>query len=267
VIESFVQVSTLWLVMARHRQLLFLLHQSGAGNWRRPQAPRTNESWAPAMGNERIERKRRTRRQAILDSAAAVLAREGYPSLSLDKVAAELDLTKAALYHYFTSKDDLVAAVIDYLGNESLDRLEKEAAEASGGFEQLKTLISTHLLIVARDRPEAGQLFSRTDVWNAQHHKAIHDFRKRHSELFRAKVMQGIEEGTLHPLDVDVSLQSLLAALASATHWTGLAKPSRGRNRLGLVTNTLLALFGVPMEEPPSREPRRPRAKADATAL
>jgi AcrR family transcriptional regulator len=58
------------------------------------------------------ERGRRTR-AAIIDAAATLMYQRGVTATSLDDVLAAAGSGKSQLYHYFTDKADLVAAVID----------------------------------------------------------------------------------------------------------------------------------------------------------
>jgi AcrR family transcriptional regulator len=66
----------------------------------------------------RKERRQEQAREEILGAARKVLLAKGLASLTLAAVARELQLTKAALYYYFPSKDALVFELV-YLGLES----------------------------------------------------------------------------------------------------------------------------------------------------
>ena len=68
----------------------------------------------PAARRTQAERRDETR-NAILRAAAARFLERGVAATSLDDVAAQAGVTKGALYHYFASKDDLVAAVVGAL--------------------------------------------------------------------------------------------------------------------------------------------------------
>ena len=50
--------------------------------------------------------------QAILDSAAALFAKDGYPGAKMQDVAKACGATKSMLYHYFPTKDDLLFAML-----------------------------------------------------------------------------------------------------------------------------------------------------------
>jgi len=52
-------------------------------------------------------------RVALLRAAASLFATDGIEATSLDRIAAELGLTKGAVYAHFTSKKELVSAVME----------------------------------------------------------------------------------------------------------------------------------------------------------
>ena len=58
------------------------------------------------------ERGRRTR-EAIIDAAATIMYENGVVATSLDDVLAASGTGKSQLYHYFSCKSDLVAAVVE----------------------------------------------------------------------------------------------------------------------------------------------------------
>lgn len=69
-----------------------------------------------------------TRRDEILASATRVFARRGCAQATMNDVAAEAGLSVGAIYRYYPSKDDLVRAVFEHIG-ESTRALFTRAAE------------------------------------------------------------------------------------------------------------------------------------------
>src|SRR5664279_811352 len=53
-----------------------------------------------------------TKGNAILDCAAILFAREGYPSAKMQDIAVACGATKSMLYHYYPTKDDLLFAML-----------------------------------------------------------------------------------------------------------------------------------------------------------
>ncbi|WP_236516435.1 TetR/AcrR family transcriptional regulator [Sandaracinus amylolyticus] len=56
-------------------------------------------------------RRREAKAERILDAAEGILEREGHEALTMQRLAAELELTVGAAYRYFASKDAIVAAL------------------------------------------------------------------------------------------------------------------------------------------------------------
>ena len=56
-------------------------------------------------------------RARIQEVAVALFAEQGYEKTSLREIAERLDVTKAALYYHFKSKEDIVRSIVeDYYG-------------------------------------------------------------------------------------------------------------------------------------------------------
>ena len=63
------------------------------------------------------------KRRHILTVAAAVFAREGIARASMNEVARACGISKANIYHYYDSKDDLVFDILDTYLAELRDRI------------------------------------------------------------------------------------------------------------------------------------------------
>jgi AcrR family transcriptional regulator len=62
---------------------------------------------------ERHERDREAVRRAILDAARDLFVQEGYPNVSIRKIAERIEYSPAAIYGYFPSKDDIFFALAE----------------------------------------------------------------------------------------------------------------------------------------------------------
>lgn len=95
------------------------------------------------MDRRELRRKRKQDqvREEILAAAGHVLLKKGLGGFTLTAVARELQLTKAALYHYFPAKDALVFALI-YRALDNHSRVVGDAVQrANGGADALEALI------------------------------------------------------------------------------------------------------------------------------
>ncbi len=67
-----------------------------------------------------LTEKGRATRQRIVDAAADLMVERGVSGVSLDEVGRVTSTSKSQMYHYFASKDDLVAAVVICIQNRIL---------------------------------------------------------------------------------------------------------------------------------------------------
>jgi AcrR family transcriptional regulator len=91
----------------------------------------------------RRERRREQSREEILDATLRVLKRDGVKNLTVDAVAEELDLTKAALYYYFPSKQMLMFELVYRHLMAEGEALRDAAAEAEDGQDALRSMFET----------------------------------------------------------------------------------------------------------------------------
>ena len=69
-------------------------------------------------------------RQRFLDAGTRVFARHGYAGASMERVAEEAGLSRAALYKHFANKEELFLAAAGSLHQDALDAAEVVAARA-----------------------------------------------------------------------------------------------------------------------------------------
>ncbi|WUO22787.1 TetR/AcrR family transcriptional regulator [Streptomyces sp. NBC_00287] len=70
------------------------------------------------------QRRRGNTRQRIQDVALELFAEQGYEKTSLREIAERLDVTKAALYYHFKTKEEILVSIYDDLTQPILDLIE-----------------------------------------------------------------------------------------------------------------------------------------------
>ena len=103
---------------------------------------------APANKELRLARKARRqegRRQAILDAARQVVSARGLEQFTMGAVAEQADLSKAALFYYFDSKEDVIAALAGSILAAEGEVLLDAVRSAESGVEALCALARAHV--------------------------------------------------------------------------------------------------------------------------
>lgn len=121
------------------------------------------------VASGRVARRRDRRKAEIVRTATEILSASGYQGMSLEEVAEKTDIAKATLYHYFSSKDDLVAAALEALTQEVLRRLAARQAAAGDARAtgMLRALVDEQVLILTETAPEVAAVFSWPRAWPA----------------------------------------------------------------------------------------------------
>lgn len=96
----------------------------------------------------------RTARSVILEAALAAFGESGLNGVSLADVAQRVGVTKAALYHHFATKDELILSAFAPV-IEELDRFLADPRPATGRIDELVRLALRHREMVALGDPRA----------------------------------------------------------------------------------------------------------------
>ncbi len=79
--------------------------------------------------------------QAIMDCAATLFSKEGYPSAKMQDIATACGATKSMLYHYFPTKDDLLFAMLQEHLERVLQSVEESLASTARPKDKLRLLV------------------------------------------------------------------------------------------------------------------------------
>ena len=80
------------------------------------------------------------RRLEIIEAARACFLRSGFHQTTTDEICHEASITPGGLYHYFGSKDELIAAVVEHSAEAATERMRTliaEADDAESAFRQV----------------------------------------------------------------------------------------------------------------------------------
>ena len=161
----------------------------------------------------------------MLRTAIDLFNRQGYDGTSMGDLAAELGITKSAIYHHVPSKEHLLSEALD----EALDGLEAAitAAEQMAGasaYEQLRSVVRQSVEVLVAHQP-AVTLLLRVRGNSEVELKALAR-RRRIDARLAALVQAAVEEGSLRAdLPPDLVSRLLFGMVNSLVEWH---RPGRG---------------------------------------
>lgn len=151
-------------------------------------------------------------RETFLLAATRLINSRGYRGASVDKISAELNVTKGSFYHHNEAKDDLVVACFERTF-EVMTRVQRLAMALPG--DQWTRLISAAAALAEYQLSEYGPLL-RSSAFAAlpepirlqmvQHSNRV-------SDRFGSMISDGIAEGSIRPIDPFIAAQMLNATL------------------------------------------------------
>ena len=100
-------------------------------------------------------------KRRILEAAYGLFYRKGFTRVGVDLIAAQAGVTKRTLYDHFASKDDLLAAVLDFHRELALKRIREWSAPLSGDRDAIIDLLFSELAHWAAKPRWAGAGFTR----------------------------------------------------------------------------------------------------------
>ena len=195
----------------------------------------------------RIARKQDQRREGILKVGAEVFAELGYHRASLEEIADRVDLTRAALYHYFPSKDALLSECLQYGADQAISRLSDvfESTIEQDVDSRLAALIHTQLTIITNDSREVSRLFLNPMDWPETFRAQVKKMRDRHDKFFRSVINDGLASGEFNCIDADVAHHCLHGGINYSAVWLRPQRPGLARS-IDQVVKSLLLLFHAP---------------------
>ena len=160
------------------------------------------------------------RRDEILDVAERLIATRGYERVSIQDVQDELGCSRGAIYHYFRSKQALLAAVVDRITQNGMRMLLPivEAPDLTAP-EKLQTLFtSAGRFKAARSDVLIAVMRSwyvpENDLLRARLTTAAYE---QFTPLMAAIIRQGVAEGTMRATVPDEAAKIITALFTGST--------------------------------------------------
>lgn len=163
----------------------------------------------------RIVKKPAERRLEIIEMAQKLFLNKGYESTSLNDVVAALKVAKGTVYHYFSSKEELLDAVVGHMSAQFLEMVREKLKGQEGDALTRLEILSSAINVSDDWRDNLHRLHLSANM--GLHVRFLARLVNGLAPMMAETIKQGCEEGifeTAHPLE---SSEILLAGFQFIT--------------------------------------------------
>lgn len=178
--------------------------------------------------------------ELFLRAATQLINEEGYVGASVEKISARLNVTKGAFYHHHETKDELVVACFERTFEVMRRAIRQAEAVSTSGLQTLATIATALVEYQIDGNAPLLRASALTSAPEAIQPQLVARF-DRLSDRFASLISDGIADGSVRPVDVNVGAQMLTAMINAAAelhHWTP-----------GVTPQTVAALYVRPFFE------------------
>ena len=179
-------------------------------------------------------------KQRIIEEAAKLFQEKGYLATSMRDLAGRVDLKVSSLYSHIGSKEELLNIICFDSARVYLEGMNEVEALGIPPSEKVRRLISLHIRMAVSDVTTVT-IFN--DEWRHLSEPYLGEFlamRKDYERRFNKILQQGVDNGEFAPMNVTVSLFTILTSLRWLHRWY---PEKRGISVKSLESEILRVLF------------------------
>jgi len=163
---------------------------------------------------------RPTGHQVLLDAARHEFAERGYTGTSVREIARRAGMSLSAMYHYYSGKEELLAALVDESSqafftacHEALDKVGDDPGE------RLAAMVRATVRWRAERRLESNLLITEWRSLSEERREANRKQQHDGSALFKQIVQEGVDQGVFRTPYPDDARRSVIAMCNAVAQW------------------------------------------------
>lgn len=159
------------------------------------------------------------RAQEIYLTAAHIFFTKGYSASSLNDIADSLNITKAGLYYYVESKQDLLYRIIKLGLDNVKDEVLEPARDISDAEKRLRFIILNHARLSAGGNHAVIIISHEVKALNFDQQQEILQRRREYFEFIRSTLSELEAQGKLFSVDLTTATFTILGMIIWLARW------------------------------------------------
>jgi TetR/AcrR family transcriptional regulator, cholesterol catabolism regulator len=193
-----------------------------------------------------------TKSEEILRIGANLIARKGYGETSFQEIADRVKLHKSSIFHYFSSKEELLLRILEKPIQEVGAGLEKIVKnKALEPEEKLKRAIDNQIGVMAAHRDTVTIFLNEVRNLSKKNRTVYVQERKQYQKEFLKIIVEMQAKGHFNGLDPTIVTLAILGMLNWVVRW----HKKNGPSGLDEISNVFYRMM-VPADTGPNRQKR-----------
>jgi AcrR family transcriptional regulator len=160
------------------------------------------------------------RRRAVLETAARVICERGYEASSIQDIADACGLTKAGLYYYIRSKEDLLLEIMSYGMDVFEERVLEPALSIGDPVERLKACMEKNIFLVTEGwSKEVTIILHEHGTLTGAAREQINARKRRYVHVLESSFEEAMREGRIRPVEPRVAAFAFLGQVLWIYKW------------------------------------------------
>lgn len=181
--------------------------------------------------------------QEIIDTAVHLFHKKGYRSTTIDDISKELGISKAAIYHYVDSKDELLSIIYTQAFENIFQDTNRIASMEIPPDEKLKRIIRNHITnIIIKDLSMFSVFFSEENQVSEKDFQTIRAEKKKYTVIIEGIIEEGIAKGFFLKTDPKLLAYAIIGMCNWIYKWY---KPEHSPYRPEEIADHFIHLLGT----------------------
>ena len=158
-------------------------------------------------------------RDDILDAAAQVIRQKGFHGGSMSDIARAVSLQKASLYHHFSSKQEILLALLERALGMLTEHIAGVASQDIPADQKLRQMIKIYLQSLAENSDLSSVLLFEHRSLDKKSHARHVPHRDKFEEIWRDVVNEGVHAGVFSCTDTGLAVRALMGVMNWTLTW------------------------------------------------
>jgi AcrR family transcriptional regulator len=193
----------------------------------------------------------------VLRAGARVISREGYGQATIRQVAREANMSLAGLYHYFSSKEDLLFRIQFQTFDSLLQRLRGKLEPIRDPRERLRVMVANHLEYFLARMSELKVCAHELESLSGHYYEQVRSLRQDYLHI----TLEIVESISREAGGSRIELRLATMYLFGMLNWIYMWYPRADGMPAEILADQLIALFldGFLPREPSDNQPEKGR--------